>query len=734
MEKEYVNIKFRRDFRFWDLVFIGVGAMMGATIYLMAGQAIAIAGTAILIAIVFNYIITMLTGMTYAELSTVYPEAGGGYLFVEENLPKPFGFMSGWMSWFSHSIADAFYTVVFTKGIIWFIQIYGVSLPLPEPIFEKILIIIILFIVLLINYWGTSTTGRWQTYLTTAQIAILFIFILIGLIGMIRNPNFSNLTPINFNLTNIALAMGLLFVGFEGYEIIAQGAEEIDNPEKNIPRAIFISIAIVTIIYSLLFFTMLVNFGAPILGEKGEFSMVWFGGQMIKNYGYGLMILAMLIGSGATLNATVYSSIRVSFAMGRNGSLPKFFSYMHKKHNTPYMATLISGIIIGSMAIFLPLDTVVAGASIMFLLLFTLVNIAVIINRYKNPNMVRGYSIPLFPLIPILAIITKLFVAAVLWYFSPEAWFVAIAWIEVGLLIYYFWVGKREIEKPVPIPRAPIVQLEKKENNLMVPLSQEFPTSVKLATILARRLDANLFLFSTIEIPITVSPQSITYADSLERIKMMERMQRISRKYGRSAEVTITVSHDTYRAILDEVNEKEINILFMTWRPKNVRRIIFGSTLEKVYRNPPCDIIIFRDHLNDNINSISLILSKRRSADFSFNIASYIALEFNASLIIYEFTYDGKISFKGEMYEKMARDMGLNVEVIPMLNEGLMGKIFKISTESELVVMAPPSEYMDGRLPLSADPRIIGRLKGPVIVVRKVKIEEKGDLSTLIHG
>ncbi|HEU12798.1 MAG TPA: hypothetical protein ENO35_01760, partial [Euryarchaeota archaeon] len=337
-------------------------------------------------------------------------------------------------------------------------------------------------------------------------------------------------------------------------------------------------------------------------------------------------------------------------------------------------------------------------------------------------------------LIPILAIITKLFVAAVLWYFSPEAWFVAIAWIEVGLLIYYFWVGKREIEKPVPIPRAPIVQLEKKENNLMVPLSQEFPTSVKLATILARRLDANLFLFSTIEIPITVSPQSITYADSLERIKMMERMQRISRKYGKGAEVTITVSHDTYRAILDEVNEKEINILFMTWRPKNVRRIIFGSTLEKVYRNPPCDIIIFRDHLNDNISSISLILSKRRSADFSFNIASYIALEFNASIIIYEFTYDGKISFKGEMYEKMARDMGLNVKVIPMLNEGLMGKIFKISTESELVVMAPPSEYMDGRLPLSADPRIIGRLKGPVIVVRKVKVEERGDLSTLIHG
>ncbi|MEM4221578.1 MAG: amino acid permease, partial [Thermoplasmata archaeon] len=430
---------------------------------------------------------------------------------------------------------------------------------------------------------------------------------------------------------------------------------------------------------------------------------------------------------------TVFSSIRVSYAMGRNGSLPKIFSYIHKKHHTPYVATIISGLMIALMALFLPLDTVVAGASIMFLLLFTLVNIAVIVNRYKNPHMKRGYSIPFFPVVPILAIITKLLVAAILWYYSPEAWFVAIAWIEVGLLIYYFWVGKKEIEKPIPISTKPEIKREKKVNNILVPLSQEFPNSVKVASIIAKNMDANIYLFSSIEIPISVSPLSITYSDSIDKITMMERMQKIAKKFGKGGEVIITVSHDPFRAILDEVKEKEINILFMSWRPKNVKRILFGSTLEKIYRNPPCDIMIFRDNLREDIDNITLILSKRKSGEFSFIIASTLALEFNAKLTVYEFTYDGKISVKGEMYEERGKNMGLDINILPLKSERILGKIFEISKNSQFLVMAPPSEYMEGRLSPSIDPRIVGKLNGPVLVVRKVSAEEIKDISALFH-
>ncbi len=734
-KEESFSLKFRRDLKFRDLVSIGVGAMTGATIYVMAGQATQLAGTGVLLALVFNYIITMLTGMTYAELSTVYPEAGGGYLFVEESLPKPFGFMGGWMSWFSHSIADAFYTVVFATGILWLFEEYGISFPFNFIIFEKFIILLILIIIILINYWGTATTGKSQTLITNIQILLLIIFIVAGTVAIIRHPNIpANLLPFNTTPMGILLAMGLLFVAFEGYEIIAQGAEEIKNPEKNIPKAIFVSVAIVTILYVILFFIMLGGAGTAWIGAHGEFAMIDYGSIILGAYGPALVILAMLIGSGATLNATVYSAIRVSFAMGRNGSLPKALSKIHKKHRTPHVATLITGIIIGAMALFLPLDTIVAAASIMFLLLFTLVNIAVIINRYKNPHVKRAYSIPLFPLIPILAIITKLMVAFALWIFSPESWYIALLWIEAGLLIYYFWAGKREIERPQPVkPKEEKIVGEK--NNMLVPLSDEFPNSVKIGAIIAENLNSNLYLFSALEVPLTISPQSITYSESSDKIKMMERMEKIAKKHKRSPYVIVTVSHDPVNAIRDEVKEKNINLIMLTWRQKKGKRLIFGSTLEKIYKDPPCDIIIFRDGLPEKINEISVVISKRKSSDFSFRIAMILAREFQSKLKIFEFTYNGEISVTGKKYENQALESGIDVTVTPFKSERILGKILDISREAELLVIAPPSEYLDERIPKTADPKIIGRMNGPVILVRKVIVEkDMTELSMLVHG
>lgn len=735
VKDETFSLKFRRDLKFIDLVSIGVGAMTGATVYVMAGQATQLAGTGVLLALLFNYIITMLTGMTYAELSTVYPEAGGGYLFVEESLPKPFGFMGGWMSWFSHSIADAFYTVVFATGLIWLFDEYGIVVPINYIIFEKIIILAILVVIILINYWGTATTGKSQTLITNIQLLLLIIFIVAGTIAIIRHPSIpENLMPFNTDPMGIILAMGLLFVAFEGYEIIAQGAEEIEKPEKNIPKAIFVSLAIVTALYFMLFFVMLGGAGTAWVGSHGEYAMIDYGKMILGSYGPALVILAMLIGSGATLNATVYSAIRVSFAMGRNGSLPKALSKIHKKHRTPHVATLITGVIIGGMALFLPLDTIVAAASIMFLLLFTLVNIAVIINRYRNPFAKRAYSIPLFPFIPILAIITKLIVAFALWIFSPESWYIALLWIEAGLLIYYFWAGKREIEKPQPIKTREEKRVEEK-NNMLVPLSDEFPNSVKLGAIIAENLNSNLYLFSALEVPLTISPQSITYAESSDKIRMMERMEKIAKKYKRSPSVIITVSHDPVNAIRDEVKEKNINLILLTWRQKRGKRLIFGSTLEKIYKDPPCDIIIFRDGLPDIVNEVTIIISKRKSSDFSFRIAMILAKEWQSRLKIIEFTYNGKISVSTEKYVKMAAENGIDAMVEPFNEDRILVKIIEISKSAELLIIAPPSEYLDGKIPPAADPKIVGRMKGPIILVRKV-IEDRdmSELSMLIHG
>jgi amino acid transporter/nucleotide-binding universal stress UspA family protein len=736
MEKDGLSLKFRRDLRFRDLVSIGVGAMTGATIYVMAGQATALAGTGVLLALVFNYIVTMLTGMSYAELSSVYPEAGGGYLFVEETLPKPFGFMGGWISWFSHSIADAFYTVVFATGLLWLFQAYGLALPFNYIVFEKLLILAILIVIIFINYWGTATTGKSQTIITNLQLILLGVFIVAGTVAIIRHPQIpSNFLPFSTTPIGILLAMGLLFVAFEGYEIIAQGAEETNNPEKNIPRAIFISIGIITILYFIIFFLMLGGAGTSWVASHGESTMVDYGKIILGSYGPALVILAMLVGSGATLNATVFSAIRVSFAMGRNGSLPKTLAKIHKVHRTPHIATIVTGVIIGGMALFLPMDTIVAAASIMFLLLFTLVNIALIVNRYENPNLKRAYSVPLFPLIPILAIITKLMIAFALWIFSPESWYIAILWIEAGLIIYYFWAGKREIEKEVLPSKPPKAEKPVTKNNILLPLADEFPNSVKLGSVIANNMNSNLYLFSALEVPMTISPQSITYADTSERIKMMERMQKISKKYDKNAEIIISVSHNRVSAIIDEVKEKDISLIFFTWRQKKGRRLIFGSTLEKIYREAPCDLVVFKNGLPEKINEVSLVISKRKSSDFSFNISMALAKVFQSKLKIYEFTYNGNVSVSGDKYYKIAKESGLDVSIVAHISDGILGKIISISKSSELLIIAPPSEYLDGRIPLTADPKIVGKMDGPILLVRKVKEnEDMSELAMLFHG
>ncbi len=726
MTNDQIEIKFKRDLKFIDLINVGVGAMTGATIYMMAGQAVQYSGTAIFLVLFFNYLVTILTAMTYAELSTIYPEAGGGYLFVEEALPKPFGFMGGWMSWFSHSIADSFYSVTFATGIVWLMELYSIQIPLNVGLFIKILAVIIIGIIIFINFWGTKTTGRSQTMINLTQIFLIIVIAGLGIYGIFTrhvNP-INNIFPITGTPIGILLAMGLLFVGFEGYEIIAQGAEEIENPKKNLPRAILLSVTIVTVLYVFLFFAMIGLIGPSLFASWGNDAVFNYGRYTMGQIGASLVLLALLFGASATLNATVYSSIRVSFAMGRNGSLPKSFAKMHYKRRTPYVATFVSGAIISIMAVSFPLDTIVAAASIMFLLLFTLVNIAVIVNRYKNPNVKAEWRIPLFPLIPILAIFTKLLVAFTLWIFSPEAWYVAILWIEVGLIIYYFWSGKKEIEHGQIIkPTTGVTELKK--NSIMVAVAEEDTNSVKLAAQISRNTGGELYIYHVYEVPKTVSPYAMRYNDIDREIKMMERLEKQAKKFKRSVSSILQVSHDTYNAIQDELNEKKIKILFLSWRKKYI-----GSKIERFYKNQKTDMIIFKNNIPEKINRINIIISKRRSYKFALDVGIKLSTENNAEIYIYSFSAEKKFL---ENVENYLNDIHVTYNIENLNRENIIDKIKEIINKGDLTVMVSPSELMEKHIPVMAEISIISELNGPFLITKKMQDELKNEDYSLMH-
>ncbi len=697
-DNEQVELKFRRDLSLLDVIMISAGAMTGASIYVLAGVATKWAGPAILISLVLSFFVTILTAMAYAELSSAFPEAGGGYLWVKEAMPKPLGFMSGWISWFGHSIACAFYTVVFAQGIVWLLQAYGLNNGIVNAQwFMKLVILIILVLFIYVNFMGTKITGKTETFFTLFQFLLIGVFIVAASFAVARNPNIVNsFTPFFTNANGVIVAMSIMFIAFEGYEIAAQSAEEIKDPSRNMPKAIFYSVMITTVLYILMFFVAIGSTSWRFVVSKGSFAIVDISGIVIPDIGKGIILIALLVGTIATLNATIFSSSRVSFAMGRDRVLPQVMGRIHPKHRTPYVAILVSGTIIGVIAIFLPFYDIAASADIMFLLLFILVNAAVIILRYKMPRLKRSYLIPIFPLIPILGIITKSVLAIYLYYFSPAAWWLAIGWTEVGLFLFYFSKGKREIEEYVPEPEKPIVKVSDKKRVMVATLrnSQFF---VNISSWIAKENNYDLVIFSVIEMPSSTIRNKLTFSEYSDYFKNLEILAKYPKKLDLKTSIIATVSNNPADAILEEIeNEKEIqneniDTLVIGWK-RALTAKIFSSTTDTIYNRANCNLVIVRPSESDRyISSISVILRNPSADEFTLTVARAIAKNIGCKVHLYAINRD---EINLSRYLDVCSSNNIEADSSYITTDTPETTIIDISTKTDLLIISN-SDFQD---------------------------------------
>ena len=252
-----------------DSIMIGVASMIGGAIFVLVGPGMAQAGAALMIAFLLNGIITVFTALTYAELGSAFPATGGGYKWVREGLPRPNAYLSGWMAWFGHTIAGSLYAVAFGSFFAHLLKTSGVIGDDTGIPVDKILAVIAIIIFTFVNVRGSSDTGKVGNAITFTQLAIIGILI-VAAIGamMFANPNWSdNYTDfLPSGVAGLALAMGLTFIAFEGYEIISQAGDEIRNPKKNIPRAILISLGIVVSVYILFTFVFIGGLNESVIG------------------------------------------------------------------------------------------------------------------------------------------------------------------------------------------------------------------------------------------------------------------------------------------------------------------------------------------------------------------------------------------------------------------------------------------------------------------------------------
>ena len=612
-----VAVTLSRGMGLLDVTMIGVGAMIGAGIFGLTGIAAGEAGpVGLLLAFFLNGIITSLTGLTYAELGAAIPEAGGGYLWVRHGLSRFWGFFAGWISWFSHSVACSLYAVIFGTFFIELLKLADIHFgqtPLllglsAEDLAIKVSALVVVGLFVYVNLKGASETGTVGNIVTIFKIVVLLILVGFGLKAMANLPNWPDHFlrdpgPFPRGLWGVFSAMGLTFVAFEGYEIIAQSGEELKDPGRNLPKAIFYSIIIVVAIYLLVAFVAIGALthadtgGLPAwqyLGKEGERAMIRLATHVMP-YGTLIMILGGLASTISALNATVYSSSRVSFAMGRGGDLPELFGKVHPRTRTPHMAILFSGLLIAFMAVTLPVADVASGASLTFLMLFLLTNVSLIRLRQTEPNLERPFKVPWVPALPILAIAVQGFLAIDLLRASPIAWAATILWIVLGVYLFHRWGGREEALK-----EADTILLEEtiaeRRYSILVPVvtAAEGREVAKLGAMLSYYYDGELFALHVVRVPHQLS-LSAGRAFLKQARPLLETVVDVGQEYEVPVRTQLRLGRKISRSIITAAQERGVELMLLHWPGySNTAGAHLGKIIDEISANPPCNVAVIR--------------------------------------------------------------------------------------------------------------------------------------------
>ncbi len=734
-----VTVTLRRDLGLFDVTMIGVGAMIGTSIFVLIGVATREVGSAVMLVFVLNALATLFTASTYAELGSTFPEAGGGYLWAKKGLRHPAAFLSGWMSWFGHTVACSYYSLGLGYAMVAFAGYFQLDiLGMTDEMIVKVFATGAILFFLAVNYAGVGATGKAGDIITLVQILIVTFFVAFAVLyaldakGIDIMDNFYPIFPEGKGFADVFMVMGFTFIAFEGYEIIVQCGEEVKNPKKNIPRAIFISVLVAAVLYLSVAFACLSNFSPEWVGAEGENAVISVAERVIPYFGAPLVIFAGVLSAMAALNATVFSSSRVSFAMGRDKSLPRMFGSIHKTRRVPHNAILVTGAIMLFMALIFPLEVVVASTSVMFLLLFTLANAAAIRLRRRLTKIDIGFKTPLFPLFPVLGIVFSVSVAAYLYFFMPIAWYITAIWVAVGLALSAFAKPSEEYQSIVErrrVPQKPLPKEKIDKYRVFLALGDLGDLRlVETAGIIARYFKGDLTVNNVVEVPRAMPLEAISkeYVDEIAL-----GLKKAVKVAPSTVDVrpVVSVSYFVPGAILDQLNHEAANLLVLGWKGTKRRgRTILGRNLDEVVRRAPCDVAIIKTkRLSKNIERILVVSGKYFETRKALLLALPIAKEYGASIeILSVITDDRQVALaKGnaERLSKMCTRVNVPHEVHYLRSKSLVSAVQQETQKADLLVMGTGAQTaIERTLFGSSYDRIIRTVDVPVLILKTTNV------------
>jgi len=735
-----IKTELSRDLSLFQVTMMGLGMMIGAGVFLGIGNSIYITGPGgVLLTFALNGMLALFTAMSYAELSSAIPKAGGTYNFARIGFGKGISFISGWMEWFASSVAGSMYAVTFSIYTLRYFEQIGMLSWLPpnySGFLIKFVAVAVALFFIYINYRGASETGKVGALMTISQTAFMIFIGIMGIIVAARDPSrFQNFKPFLPNgWSKLLITMGFTYVAFEGYEVIAQAGDETINPRKNLPKAMLYSVFIVCLTYITVAFATVVAVKAGSTGVTGA-PWQWIGSFREKGFGEAvarlipagnfLLTLAVIFSSTSALNATIYSATRTSYALGRDGMLPPLFSKISKKRKTPAHALAFTSIIIISLAVFLPIVHVASSASIMFLFLFFVVNIAVIKIRYNMGDELNyGYLSPFFPVFPIAAIILQAALAIWLVKMSIIAWIVAPVWIGLGIVIYFIYSKQHaaEIEGDIRVLEEEEAAPENGEAyRVMIPIANPdnalslISNTIKLCGKRKARIKLLHMVSVPDQVPLTDARKSITEG----REGIVEAMLYLKPRFPITT--SIRYGRNVARGIVSAIREKKIDLIIMGWHGKREdQRFNLGSIIDPVVNRSPSDIIILKDCSNKRFKNILIPLYGDYNDIFSLETAAYL-LDPDGGKITVLYLYGNTKQHTKQQIESLLADIydgKLELDLKVSSARDIVRVVVNASRHFDLVVIGIEDRFLTRFGILSSSEIIANQCPAPLALVK----------------
>jgi APA family basic amino acid/polyamine antiporter len=441
-----------------NLVSLGIGAVIGAGIFVLTGQAAAqYAGPAIAISFVISGLGCLFAGLCYAEFASMIPIAGSAYTYSYATIGEFLAWIIGWDLILEYLFCAPTVAVGWAGHLVAFLKEFGVVIPesLTQAPFDVVnghlvasgaimnlpAVLIILFISALLVK-GIKESATFNNFMVVTKVSVLLAVIGFGIWYLFRNPGVAanwtpfipaNTGPGHFGWSGIMRGAGVIFFAYIGFDAVSTSAQEAKNPAKDMPKGILGSLGICTVIFIALSLVLTgiskytdLNNAAPVVN-----ALQAVGAPAALRY---VVEIAALAGLSSVILVMLMGQPRIFFSMAHDGLLPAAFARVHPRFRTPYITTIITGISAAIIGGVLPLSLLGELVSIGTLLAFVIVCVSIVVLRYTQPDIPRPFRTPLVPAVPFLG---ALVCAAQMISLPRDTWLRLLVWMVIGIVIYF---------------------------------------------------------------------------------------------------------------------------------------------------------------------------------------------------------------------------------------------------------------------------------------------------------